>query len=451
MTSGGSAGVAGAQGGSCASPESCDDDRTPLFNSFVTRGEQQFRDIAAANDGKFALAMVTWWDIDFGPPTQPLVARGNYDPVLAVFDASGTPVWSTLLGDPMPQQVTGVAFDADGHLLATGNFQGSFSVGGQELQASSEDVLLAKFDRDGEMVWARLFGGDMDQVGTNVVVAPDGNIVVVGYFRMTIDFGDVTTTGGEYDVTAFVAMFDPNGNHLWHRALPSFWSMPQGVVVDHLGNVTVAGNFSHFIDLGDGTIDAGPSNLFLLQLDSSGQYRFGQIFAASTWTRALDLAVDPYGNLLLAGDFAGQLDLGAGAMDGDHDAFVAKLDANGNPLWSRVVPCTGDATAYEVAADGLGNVLVAASFAGSLETNEPLHATGQDAAILKFDADGNEIASRSFGGMYTQEALGVAVDDQNNVLLGGQFKGEIILGSAEATAAADSSYDTFVVRLGPRL
>ena len=87
----------------------------------------------------------------------------------------------------------------------------------------------------------------------------------------------------------------------------------------------------------------------------------------------------------------------------------------------------------------------------TLETNEPLHSTGQDAAVLKFDADGNEIAARSFGGMYTQEALGVAVDDQNNVLLGGQFKGEIILGSEEPTSAVDSSYDTFLVRLGPWL
>jgi hypothetical protein len=151
MTSGGSDGVAGAQGGNCASPESCDDDRTPLFNSFVTNGEQQFRDIAAANDGRIAIAIATWWDIDFGPPTRPLVARGNYDPVLAVFDARGTPVWSTILGDLMPQQVAGIAFDADGHLLATGNFQGSFFVGGQQLQASSEGVDAAPAARAGRV------------------------------------------------------------------------------------------------------------------------------------------------------------------------------------------------------------------------------------------------------------------------------------------------------------
>src|SRR5579871_1167393 len=82
----------------------------------------------------------------------------------------------------------------------------------------------------------------------------------------------------------------------------------------------------------------------------------------------------PDGSVLLAGSFEGTIDLGGGPLRsaGGDDVFVARLDASGKHLWSKRF---GDAHAQHgraVALDPSGNVVLAGDAQGTLDFPPPV-------------------------------------------------------------------------------
>src|SRR6185503_2838528 len=96
----------------------------------------------------------------------------------------------------------------------------------------------------------------------------------------------------------------------------------------------------------------------------------------------------------------GSVDFGAGALTsaGGIDAFVLKLDKDGNPLWGKIFGDALDQEAQSVAVDAAGNIVVTGYFNGSIGFNSgmpPIH-TAQalaDIFVVKFDANGNFVWS----------------------------------------------------------
>src|SRR5437867_7161193 len=112
-----------------------------------------------------------------------------------------------------------------------------------------------------------------------------------------------------------------------------------------------------------------------------------------------DVAVDASGIYVVsttAGTFPGQTNAG------QSDAFIQKVDSNGNGVWTRQFGTSGDDTAEDVAVDASG-VYVAGRAEGVLP--------GQSSAgpyIRKYDANGNVVWTRQFGPLLSN-ARGVAV------------------------------------------
>ncbi len=92
-----------------------------------------------------------------------------------------------------------------------------------------------------------------------------------------------------------------------------------------------------------------------------------------TWGGSSDevgagLAVDGAGNVYVSGYFNGTVDLDPGpgvdshTSNGGRDVFLSKFDANGNFIWTRTWGGSGDERGESVAVDSSGNVYVAGPF-----------------------------------------------------------------------------------------
>ncbi|WP_276135070.1 T9SS type A sorting domain-containing protein [Polluticoccus soli] len=118
------------------------------------------------------------------------------------------------------------------------------------------------------------------------------------------------------------------------------------------------------------------------------------------------ITTDAKGNILAVGNFQGTADMDPGpgvtnlVSAGDRDAFIIKLDANGNLLWARQLGSTGRDRALKVKTDTAGNVVVIGSFIGSVDLDpgpgssiyiSGLSGTIEDVFVLKLDAAGNTI------------------------------------------------------------
>src|SRR6185503_6945324 len=86
---------------------------------------------------------------------------------------------------------------------------------------------------------------------------------------------------------------------------------------------------------------AGGRDIFVLKLDATGGLVWAKSVGASGEDRGIGVHVDDAGHLYLVGDFAGTVDFdpSSGVYNltsaGDRDAFVSKMDSEGNLIWAR--------------------------------------------------------------------------------------------------------------------
>ncbi len=313
-------------------------------------------------------SIVTGWfegTLDFGGTS--LTAVSN-DVFVAKYDSAGNLLWCKRYGGGSVQNWgNDVAVAASGRIGLTGFFYGSIDFGGGPLTVSgtSHDIFVTELGPDGSFVFAKGFGTSGQNTGDGVAFDAAGNLFVTGLFEGPVDFGNgMLTISGGFD-GIFLAKLDPTGKSLWSQGFSASVDNsslePFGVAVDGAGNVVMDGVYAGSASFGGATINsvAGGDDLFLAKWDGAGTSLSHQELRRRLQpVRYGGLAVDAAGNILLTGELYGTFDFGGGPLvdAGQYDFYLAKLDPNGNHLWSRRA---GDAQyqgGYAVAADPAGNV-----------------------------------------------------------------------------------------------
>jgi hypothetical protein len=218
-----------------------------------------------------------------------------------------------------------------------------------------------------------VFGGNGTQiVPEDIAVDGSGNVAVVGYFYTEADFGGgPLMSAGDHD--AFVVKFDSQGKHLWSKRFgDSLYQYGRCVAFDALGNVVVAGRFWGGINLGGATLtSAGGPDVFIAKLDPQGQHLWSRRGGGPLIDEALAVAVGPNGHVILTGHiWQGVSDFGSGPLTtvgNAADAFVAVYAGDGTPLYSDNYGDANDQRIYAVTAAPNGDIVVAANAWGLID------------------------------------------------------------------------------------
>lgn len=250
-------------------------------------------------------------------------------------EPTGDHIWSQRFGDG-GFEIAYSAADSAGNILLTGVFTGTIDFGGGSLTAVGfGNGFLAKFDAGGNHIWSKRFGGEAAQVEATAVSDESGNVLITGFFKGTVDFGGGSlTSGGSFDI--FVAKFDTNGSHLWSRSFGDAsdqrgWDLS----TDNQGNVLVTAAFRSTVNFGGGPLQsAGGFDIALAKLDFNGNHLWSKRVGEGHPEWASSVATDLAGNVLIEGAFVDTVDLGGGplASAGSFDIFLAKLDSGGNHM-----------------------------------------------------------------------------------------------------------------------
>jgi hypothetical protein len=227
---------------------------------------------------------------------------------------------------------------------------------------------------------------------------------------------------------------------------------PHGVAVDGTGNVLLAGDFTGSVDFGAGALQsAGGTDVFVAALSPDGDHRWSRRFGDPSSQTAMHIAIDAQGNALVSGYFTGTIDFGGGALQsaGGLDVFVTKLDPDGNHVWSKRFGDAGDQNARGIAVDSEGNVLITGAFSGAVDFGGGAlqSAGGFDVFVAKLDSNGGHVWSRRFGDAGDQDAKSIAVDTSGNALITGTFLSSIDFGGGALQSAG--GLDVFVAKLDP--
>src|SRR5688572_10017150 len=201
-------------------------------------------------------------DFDPGAGTTSLTAAGYLDTYVAKYTASGSLVWANSIGGQNDDQCFAITLDASGNIYGTGNFQGTCdfdpSAGSYTLFApnGNYDAFVFKLENGGGFIWAKSFGGNLNDAGAAIALDGDANVYTTGNYNGTIDMDpgagvSMTTPAGGQD--CYVSKLDMDGNFIWAKTLGgSQQDLGRSIFADAAGNVYTSGDYR-----GNGDFDPG--------------------------------------------------------------------------------------------------------------------------------------------------------------------------------------------------
>jgi hypothetical protein len=187
-----------------------------------------------------------------------LTSAGGFDIFLAKFNAGGVHQWSQRFGGTGTDWGKAIAVDPGGGIAIIGDFTDMVNLGGDDfISTGSDDIFLAKYDASGAHQWSRQFGGFGFDTGNGLAVDASGNLVVTGQFWEEADFGGGSISGpGGSDV--FVAKYNSSGWHQWSQAFGGeIVDVGTAVALDDSGNAIVTGYFWGTANYGGGDLISG--------------------------------------------------------------------------------------------------------------------------------------------------------------------------------------------------
>lgn len=262
------------------------------------------------------------------------------DAYLLKLDADGLFMWVNLTSGASYEEYRSIAVDDNDNIYAQGVYQGTvdFDPGAgvvNETSAGLEDSFIQKFNNDGTLAWAKVFGGTGSVFGICSDIDGSGNVYTSGYFTGTADLdpgvgtANVSTNLGAFDWNIFIQKLDVLGNFVWGKmiASPSGGEQPADIVVNDAGDVFLTGYCGQTTDFdpGAGTYNltsAGSYDFFLLQLDANGEFVWAENWGAEMPDYTKAIAMDDQGSLFLTGFFQDTVDF-------DFSTNVSELVAGG--------------------------------------------------------------------------------------------------------------------------
>ena len=344
---------------------------------------------------------------DFDPSTEVfnLHSNASTDMFVSKLDSNGNFLWAKAIGGPGTDYGNGLTLDNQGNVYLTSFFNGTvdFDPGPEAhfiTSAGREDVFILKLDTDGDFVWAKSMGGANTDQGRVLKLDTHGDIYVGGLFQGPADFdpnaGTFQLSSVDGSLDAFIARLSPEGNLIWAKSMGG--DMYDDLYALALGNdesVYTEGYFRTTADFDPDTTteysltSEGGSDLFTCKYDQDGQLIWARSFGSPGEERGIACTLDKQGNVYSAGEFSGTVDFDPGSgvfnltSQGALDAFVSKLDSNGDFVWAMNLGSSSRDGIYSLVVDKNGDLIIPGYYGGDLDF-DPL------ANTILLAAHGNE-------------------------------------------------------------
>jgi hypothetical protein len=225
---------------------------------------------------------------------------GGSDIFLIKTDASGNIIWAKTYGGTNLDDAFSVQQTTDGGYIVAG-YTWSFGAG-------YSDIFLIKTDANGNVQWAKTYGGTNDDWAYSVQQTSDGGYIMAG---TTWSFG-----AGWGDI--FLIKTDANGNLQWAKTYGGgSYDYAYSVQQTFDGGYIVAGTTASF--------SAGNYDIFLIKTDAKGNIQWAKTYGG---TDILDSGIPSVQQTSDGGYILVSTTISFGA--GGADIFLIKTDARGN-------------------------------------------------------------------------------------------------------------------------
>jgi hypothetical protein len=373
------------------------------------------------------------------------------DAFVLKLDKDGIYQWHTFFGGADWDIGFSLVIDETGNIFVAGQSGESWTGPNGEnpfnevAGTNANEIFVLKLSSSGDYQWHTFHGTSNFDKGS-IALDGDGNILVTGHTRQSWDGPDGQSPLNALSVwnDIFVLKLSANGAYQWHTFYGgSEEDISSSVAVDDAGNLYLTGRSFSLWNGPDGQdplykntrVDYSSykryppiiSDIFVLKLDSDGEYQWHIFFITDGDDAGGGLALDETGNIYVTGFSAawngpdGQNPLNA--HSGVENVFVVKLSSDGTYQWHTF---SGSGSSGEsITLDEDKNLLVTGYSKNSWngpEGQSPLneYSGGYDIFVLVLNSDGAYRWHSLYGSPDGDIGYSIVADGAQNLFVTGR-------------------------------
>ncbi|MCX6601485.1 MAG: hypothetical protein NT025_07970 [bacterium] len=328
-------------------------------------GDDECSSVQPTADGGYVLAGAT---NSFG--------AGDYDAWLLKTDADGDSLWSRTYGGIGNDYCAAAYQTADGGYVLCG---GTDSYG-----AGSHDFWLVRTTAGGDSLWSRTFGGAGWDICYGMQQTADGGFVLAG---------STTSLAGQSDF--WLVRTNENGDSLWSRTFGGLDGEECLAMINTLDDgYLLAGWTGSFGDEQD---------FWAVKTNASGDSIWSQVYGEPASDACCSADQAPEGGFVLAG--------WTWSSESGDDFWLIRTDSSGSSLWTRRFGGSDWDVCQSVIQTSDGYALGGYTFS--------FGAGDCDAWLVKVDLDGDSVWSLTVGGDSTDDCRAVLRSSDGGYVLAG--------------------------------
>lgn len=399
-------------------------------------------DLATDSHGNVYAATSIGGTADFGCGTvssTPAAAAG----ALAKYDSTGACQWVRGITTGFNEAwAYGIAIDAQDRIYVTGSYNGNAAFGNGITLGSlgSDDIFLARYDVDGNCLWARRAGasGAHDEA-RSVAVSDSGAVFITGFCGGgTVLFDTISIPNPSNYRQIAVARYDSTGAVQWAKLSTGNGQEKSARAISVAnGRLYITGHIGFVTTSFDGlpvTTDNTSAGLYVLACGLDGTPLWARAYGTGDH-EGMGIAADTLGNLFVAGRMWGSLylpDDTLSSASSNDDIVLLGLDSAGTYRWAKGTGSIDRDLGWDVEADGRGYAYVVAQFQHSIDLfGTPLTSVGEEDLVVARVSNWGVVDLVKQGGGF-QRDVGISIHKchvgSQPVYTGGYYWGPVTYG-----------------------
>jgi hypothetical protein len=296
-----------------------------------------------------------------------------------------------LLPSSLPAQITfqrtygGANFD-EGYSVQQTN-DGGYIIAGGTASLGMGGVYLVRTDACGETLWTRVYGGDSSGRGYSAQQTADGGYVVAGYAH--------TPGAGRQNVYLIKANAD--GDTLWTRTYG-------GANNDYGFCVSQTADSGYMVTGATESFGTG-GDVYLIKTDADGGALWTRTIGGGNYESGYSVHQTSDGGYVIAGY---TMSFGAGCVD----IYLVRTNASGDTLWTKTFGGYANDPGFSAQPTADGGFIVAGY-------TESFGAGWADVYLIKTNADGDTLWTRTFGGAAADAGYWVQETSDSGYIIAG--------------------------------